>query len=178
MRKLVIEHKNSDFEIKDVPISLTFDELANRFQQALDVNNIQKLYLFDTETNTFCCWSIDEAGYLMGTNDYWKKIISKIVKSKFDIDLLPTNKYRTIVNNIKKTLIKAGIPFSDIEKTEYGLKIYLDKNTIKWKIIGYYDVVDTVSWLKLKNKIHDLFSDIECEIHYSASKDVWVEFYL
>ena len=94
-----------------------------------------------------------------------------------NIILHSRNYYGTIVNNIKILFIKNGILFGDIVKTEYGLKIYLDKNIIKWKIIGYYDVVDTSSWLKLKNKIHALFSDIECDIHYSANKDVWVEFY-
>lgn len=70
MRKLVIYYGYSNYEIKDIPVGLSFDTIGNKFQQASNINKIKLLYMFDTDTDTFCCWSTKEAGYLMGSNKY------------------------------------------------------------------------------------------------------------
>ena len=177
MRKIIIAFGNNNYEIKDININLSFDDICDKFQQALDSNKVERLYMFDTKLNTYCCWEINEAGYLMGTNEYWKKVISNIVKQEFNI-YLSLNEPNNIINKIKKKLKSEGILFGDIKKTEYGLKVYLDENSIKWKTIQYYDVVNTNSLLDLKSKIHKLFSDMEYYLHYSKAKKVWIEFYL
>ena len=113
----------------------------------------------------------------MGTNEYWKKIISNIIKNEFNIDLY-LNESNNIIIKIKKKLTSEGILFGAIKKTEYGLKVYLDENSIKWKTIQYYDVVNTNSLLELKSRIHKLFSDMKYYLHYSKAKKIWIEFYL
>lgn len=64
--------------------------------------------------DTFCCWSTKEAGYLMGSNKYWKD----------DDNMVPN--YTDLLDLNKK--IKQLFP--DMETTiKYGEKRYLNLNS-------------------------------------------------
>ena len=55
MRKIIVDFGNNNYEIRDIDINLSFDEIGDKFQQALDSDKVERLYMFDTKLNTYCC---------------------------------------------------------------------------------------------------------------------------